>query len=332
MKKYGISIIYPTLLVFTSRAQGQLSGECSAEKLRQMPGTWKAGQQGSIANVAAADLVKEKAVIADIHTMISTNYKPMGCQIDYSTVYGKNPRNGENFIADPYHFAMYILRYLCDPHSADKSKYYVEVSSPTNVNIVANAIYFKNSIYAANIPTDDFRGYLKLEKRPEKKDGVYFFGKEKESFNEEIYEYRWLVTYNDTLPFSYINRKEYLLLQKKRLEKSIKDSPGEKEYFQQFLDNINTYLKKPESELSKDAVCMWNDEERFEKFVDEGTPGSFIAVKPNLTYYKKGLPKSSPQFFSVVYKTSEGDPVFDSNIAAIKKAVDFAKLKSMLGK
>ena len=77
---------------------------------------------------------------------------------------------------------------------------------------------------------------------------------------------------------------------------------------------------------------MWNDEERFEKFVEEGTLGSFIAIKPNLAYYKKNLPKSSPQFITVVYKIAHGDHVFEENIANIKKAIDFAKLKNMLGK
>lgn len=332
MKKYSIAFIFVTMLVLTSFAQGNLTSDCSAEKLRQIPGTWKAGQQGSIVNVAATDLIKEKAVIANIHNMISSNYNPKGCQIAYSTVFGKNPSSGETFIADPYYYAMYILRYLCDGNSTDKSKYYVDISTPTTVNIVANAMYWLNNLYAANIPVDDFRGYLKLEIRPERKNGVYFMGKKKESYNEEIYEYRWLITYNDTLPFIYISRKEYLLLQKKRLEKSMLDSPGEKEYLQKYFNNISEYLKKPESELSKDAICMWNDEERFNGFVEEGTRGSFIAIKPNLSYYKKNLPKSSPQFFTVVFKIAMGDPLFEANMAAIEKSVDFTKLKDMLGK
>jgi len=145
-------------------------------------------------------------------------------------------------------------------------------------------------------------------------------------------EYRWLITYNDTLPFSYLSRKEYLHIQQKRLEKSIKESPGEKEYFQKIIDNISEYLSKSDSELSQPAICMWNDEERFNGFVEEGTKGSFIAVKPNLEYYSKKLPKSSPQFFTVVYTLTQNDPVFEENIAAIKEVVDFAKLKNMLGK
>jgi hypothetical protein len=327
MKKY--LALYFSIAVMAVSAYAQ---ECSQEDLAQKPGTWKGGQQGSIHNVTAADLAKEKAVLSGIHKMVSSNYSPIGCEISYSTVFGKVPMEGEVYKADPYYYAMYILRYLCDQNSADKSKYYVDISTPTTVNIVANAMYWLNSLYAANIPPDDFRGYLKLEVRPVKKDGYYFLSNEKIDPKQEIVEYRWLITYNDTLPFTCLSRKEYLLIQRKRLEKSVKESPGSEKYMQKYFDRISEYLAKPESELSQDAICMWNDEERFEGFVEEGTRGSFIAVKPNLAYYKKNMPKSSPQFFTVVYKIAQGDPVFDANIAAIKEAVDFAKLRSILGK
>jgi hypothetical protein len=309
--------------------------DCSKELLRQKTGIWKAGQQGSIQNVSAADLAKEKSVIAAIHKMVNTNYSPKGCQVSYSTVYGKHMAEGLNWIADPYHYTMYILRYLCDKNSADKSKYYVDVSTPTTVNITANVIFSLNNLNAANIPADDFRGYLKLKQRPQKKDGVWFMGEEivgDYGTASEIKEYRWLITYNDTLPFNYVSRKEYLLIQKKRLEKALTDNPGEKDYTNKFIKNVNEYLKNTEAELSQPAICMWNDEERFEGFVEEGTRGSFIAAMPNLAYYKKNLPKSFPQLFTVVYKISAGDPVFEENMSNIKKAIDFAALKNMLGK
>jgi len=320
-----------TAIFFSISIQAQ---DCTKELLKQKPGTWKAGQQGSIANVSAADLAKEKTIIAAIHKMVSTHYKPTGCEISYSTVYGKNPNAGQTWMADPYHYAMYILRYICDGNSKDRSKYYVDHSTPTTVNITANVIYPLNTLYSAD-PVDDLRGYLKLKERPVKKDGYYFMGEEivgDYGTTSEIKEYRWLITYNDTLPFSYISRKEYLLIQKKRLEKTIKESPGEKAYLDTYLKNISDYLTNAESELSKPAICMWNDEERFEKFVSEGIKGSFIAVKTNPDYYHKKLPKSSPQFFTVVYKISKGDPVFEENISNIKKAIDFATLKNMLGK
>ena len=150
--------------------------DCTKELLAQKPGTWKAGQQGSIANIAVADLIKEKAALAGIHKMIVSKYSPVGCQVTYSTVYGKSPSAGQTFIADPYYYTMYILRYICDGNSMDKAKYYVDISTPTNVNISANAVFWLNTLYGANIPSDDFRGYLKLKKKPVKKDGFLLYG------------------------------------------------------------------------------------------------------------------------------------------------------------
>ena len=323
-----ILLILGILIALVSSAQ-----DCTPELLAQKPGTWKAGPQGSIANVNPADLTKEKMVLAGIHKMVFSTYSPIGCELNYSTVFGKYPDEGQTYIADPYYYVMRIMRYICDENSADKSKYYVDISTSTTVNIDANAIYSLNNLFAANIPASDFRGYLKLEERPVKKGGYYYMGEKViNSADNKTMEYRWLITYNDTLPFSYLSRKEYLHIQQKRLEKSIKESPGEKEYFQKIIDNISEYLSKSDSELSQPAICMWNDEERFNGFVEEGTKGSFIAVKPNLEYYSKKLPKSSPQFFTVVYTLTQNDPVFEENIAAIKEVVDFAKLKNMLGK
>jgi hypothetical protein len=326
---------YLALLFFLFHTLSSMAQDCSQEALAQKPGTWKAGMKGTIAGVTTTDLAKEKAVLAGIHKMVSSNYSPTGCQLLYATAFGKYPLEGQKYVADPYYYDMYILRYICDGNSEDKSKYYVDISTPTTVNIVANAMYWLNNLYAANIPADDFRGYLKLENRPVKKNGYYFFGEKVvgDSWTEnKTMIFRWLITYNDTLPFTYLNRKEYLLIQRKRLEKSVKESPGSEKYAQKYFDRISEHLAKPESDLNQVAICMWNDEEWFEGFVEEGTKGSFIAVKPNLSYYKKNLPMSSPQFFTVIYKLSPGDPVFEANITAIKEAVDFAKLRSMLGK
>lgn len=311
------------------------SQECNQETLQKKTGTWKAGPQGSVRNITPTDLAKEKLVIGAIRKMLTTSYQPSGCQVSTSEVYGKYPDPGQTWIADPYHFAMYLLRYLCDKNSSDKSKYYVEVSSATNVNITANVFFSTGNIYAATIPDDDFRGYLKLKRRPQKKNDAWFMGDEVVSdagTARETKEYSWLITYDDILPFYYVSRKEYLLLQKKRLEKAMKDSPGDKQYLDKYFKNISDYLTKPEKELNQPAICMWNDEERFTGFVEEGTKGSFIAIKPNLSYYNTKLPKSSPQFFTVVYKLTHNDEVFEENISGIQKAINFSALKNMLGK
>src|ERR1035437_8524552 len=123
-------LILFALLFFSFHAFTQ---DCTKELLAQKPGTWKAGQQGSIHGVSPADLVKEKSVLASIHKLVNTNYSPKGCQVLYSNAYSKYPSDGDVWIADPYHYTMYILPFLCDTKSADKSKYTVAIASATNV-------------------------------------------------------------------------------------------------------------------------------------------------------------------------------------------------------
>src|ERR1035437_7876714 len=191
MKKYLALLFSIIVIAIASSAQ-----ECTPELLAQKPGTWKAGQQGSIHGVSPADLVAEKAVLASIHKLVNTNYSPKGCQVLYSNAYSKYPSDGDVWIADPYQCTMYILPFLCDSKSTDKSKYTVAIASATNVTITANEISWLNTLFAATIH-DDFRGYLKLEDRPVKKDGYYFFGKDKVDPKQEIVDYQWLITYND---------------------------------------------------------------------------------------------------------------------------------------
>jgi hypothetical protein len=267
--------------------------------------------------------------------MVSARYTPRGCQSSYSKVYGKQTVEGENWIADPYHYMIYVLEYECETVGADKSKFHVEGETPTIVGIFANSIGWLNSLYACNIPEDDFRGYLKLPQRPQKKDGVYFLGEEivgDSQLEDKVMQYHWLITYNDTLPFEYVSRKEYLQIQKKRLLKTQKDDSGSKDYYEPYMKKINDQLNGTESYLSMPAICNWNDEEMFDGFAEEGTKGSFIAVKPNLQYYHKKLPMSAPQFFYVSFTVKQGDPIYVENISEIQKAIDFSKLKNMLGK
>ena len=310
------------------------SQECTKELLATKPGIFRAGSQGFIQNVKAVDLAREKAVLNTIFNKIKAAYSPTGCEVKYDFVFGKHLPAGLNWKADPYYHSQYLLRYLCDSHDPNRIKYYVDVETPTVVTVAANVTYGLNTLWAAEIPADELREYFKLDKRPELINGYLYMGDFPMNSNSTVREQVWMITYSpDTLPFSYVNRKEYLGMERKRLLKDMKDSPSEVSYFQGFIDRIDQYLSSTSAtELNKPASCMWNQEERFENFVPEGTPGSFIAVKPNLTYYHKNLPLSSPQFFCVSFKYAKDEPVFVNNIEALKKAIDFNELHKMLGK
>jgi len=301
--------------------------DCDPEILRQKPGTWKAGLVGSIKNVTATDLAKEKAVMANVHNMLFTNYKPMGNQSSYNTAFGKHVVAGDNWLADKYYYTIYILSYLCDPKI--KNKHYVQISTSTNLTISAN-VFFPIDLYPV-LPVNGPRGYLGLKTMPIKKNGHYFMGEEID-IDRKVKSTNWLITYDDALPFVYLTRKEYLLIQKKRIDQELKNNPSSKNYYIPFINNVDNFLKKSDAELSKIAIYNPQEEERFEGFMNEGDKYSLIAVKPNPAYYNKKLPMSSPQFFSVEYQVAYGNPNHVDNMEAIKKAVDFNTLKSMLGK
>lgn len=325
MKKYLFLIAVVSTFIFPVQAQ-----ECSREILAQKPGIWKASTlKGSTTGVSPADLAREKTTLANIQKMLAVGYNPKGIQALYSNSFGGD----KSFAADFFSYNLFILRYLCDQQSTDKSKFYTDAATPTTVNIAANVIYSLNTLFAAEIPADDFRGYFKLSQKPQKSNGFYFLGEETTGLKgDEIKQFSWLITYGDELPFAYVSRKDYLILTKKRLEKTITENGNSSGYYDQFMNRINDYLRKSEAELSVPAICKWNDEESFNGFAEAGTRGTFIAVKPNMAYFKKNLPKSVPQFFIVNFKVAEGDSVFVENVAAVKKAIDFNVLRNMLGK
>ena len=90
---------------------------CSQEELTKKPGVWKPGLQGSTSGVSAADLAREKEVVAKTFNIIKENYQPTGCVVSWSGVYGFNPATGKDWAANPYGLGAYFLRYLCDPQN-----------------------------------------------------------------------------------------------------------------------------------------------------------------------------------------------------------------------
>lgn len=66
-----------------------LTQPCSREVL-QKPAVWKEGIKGSINNVTAANLAKEKEVVQSIFSMIKEGNSPIGCEVTHTWVYGYN--------------------------------------------------------------------------------------------------------------------------------------------------------------------------------------------------------------------------------------------------
>ena len=323
-----MKILFVVILLFTSiPVLGQ--EPCTEAALAQKPGALRASKlRGSTPGLTPADVARARASLTKIHQTIAASYKPVGVVGDYSYHFSGGTT------AATFGYSLYLLKYNCDPSGTDRSKFYVGTDTPTVVRIDANVINPLN-FSAGDTSDNTFRGYMFTRALPRKVDGFYYLGDNPAgSAPRNQKEYTWLVTYDDQLPFTTLTRKEYLLLTKARLEKSIRDNGNSSGFYNQYLNRINEYLGRSEADLNRVAIINRGDEEMFTGFLEEGARGAYYAIKHNPAYYRKGLPKSAAQFYTVVYSVWEGDaiPVYPDNIAAVKKTLDLNLLKGMLGR
>jgi hypothetical protein len=325
----------------------------------QIAGKWKGPGRGYIENVSAADLSKEREMLGNLISMIKSGYSPMGCVVTYSNVFGYNKYLGKDWICDPYNIALYVNEYLCDHDTDDISKYFVNPETPTSSNIYANKIGSSNggmTLYAANLPDDFYNeGYWELPSWPQQHDGYYLWKLKEPTERDNRAEYLYLITKDGKLPYKPFTRKEYLTVKIPMIKKFIaelekhhkdiewEDTPRSRELNQSSLDYINEYKKllasveellrtMPPEELEKGAIINNNGKGEFSGFRNPDEEYVFFLAKPNLEYFDKSLPKWVPQFFCVNVQLRMDKGVYEKNVAAIEKTIDFKKLRSMLGR
>jgi len=345
-------ILSPLLFVLFF-AECVYSQPCVQEELFKLPGEWKQGMKGSVNNVSSANLVKEKEVVQSILSMFVEGYKPMGCKVTYSGVYGYNVYSGKNWISDPYAFSAFFLRYLCDPNNKDK--YYVDISTPTNLEVSVNKFNPLNAeIYAAELPDDYEAGYIAIRKIPEYINGCYFM-ESTSDYHKDIKTYFWMIGYSGKLPYKHVTQKDYLLktlndykkkVQEIKEKESARKSRGDeftpddiefynrqKEYYVKPIRLIEEMLQnKSAAELESPAVILHpGDLQPFAGLVEMGTPNADILIVPNPDYYNRKLPKYAPQLISISLKVQHGSPVFEDVLDKVSKAINVKKFKAMLG-
>lgn len=333
--------------------QSTLAQTCVQEELFKLPGAWKPGSKGSVNNVSQANLAKEKEVIQSILSIFREAYSPKGCEVSYSGIYGYNAAYGKNWISDPYGLNAYFLRFLCDPENKDK--HYVDISTPTNLDVRVNKFQLlPTEFFAAELSDDHETGFLMVSELPEYKSGYYFMEKQAD-YNNKIKTYTWIICYNDKLPYKHLTQREYLILKQAELKLKLDEInervkvkkargdeftsediafyDGQRDYYGKPIRLIDDLLQtKSASELESPAVIQTRgDLNPLPTLVELGTPHSDILIKPNPDYYNKKLPKYAPQLFSINLTISHGDPVFEDVFEKISKAVDIKIFKEMLG-
>ncbi|HZK92978.1 MAG TPA: hypothetical protein VFC67_02135 [Prolixibacteraceae bacterium] len=362
MKKYLLLFLCASLLALSSFAQ-----DCTDELILQKPGFWK-DVSGSSSGIAAADLSREKKVVAAIHTMITSKYSPMSAKLNfggaYSTPYPNMPANS-------YQYHIREFDFYCDGNT-------MKTEEEVDKTFIISANGLDAEIYET-AESDRLlgEGYNIIDHMPIEKDGYWYF----KEIDGELNRLAWLITYDGKLPFAYVTKKEFLEKRKLALsnlmlssaaglkdhlknidmekgfkETEYKNDPEKlkkymqmdylpsKERYEKFLannendyksafDKIESQLQMSAEELNKQAIVKVDPNDHLSYLFIDGEDGSGdILIKPNPDYFNKKLPRSSPQFFWVEVKWNPNDPISSKFKEGIMNAVDFSTLKNMLGK
>jgi hypothetical protein len=134
---------------------------------------------------------------------------------------------------------------------------------------------------------------------------------------------------NDPEKLSKYMKMDYLP-SKERYEKLLADN--EKKYKPVF-DKLEELLRLPASELKEQAIVKDDPHSpSLYLFTDDNDGFGQVLIKPNPGYFNSKLPRSAPQFFWIFIGGCHTDPIAAKFMKEIINAVDFDKLKSMLGK
>jgi hypothetical protein len=323
---------YVLLLWALYASMNAYSQDCTPASLAQKPGIWKEGMKGSVSGIPAADLEKERKVVASIHLLMKSKYNPVGVEADFN---GSYDRPDAEVPVNNYSYKIYFMPYYCEKNvikTADETS--------TTFSVESNRVDW--NIYA--LPGESMpEGFYSMKNMPVEKDG-YFYFEEKASlgFGDTGKSRNWLITTDGKLPFAYVTKKEFLEKQKNMLllamPKAIESantnykSKTEQE-FKKALTKIETLMKMPSGELSQPAIVKQdsNDYLSYLFTTDEDTFGK-VLIKPNPGYFNSKLTKSSPQFFLVNITGNEKDPVATKVMTDVMNNFDFQALKNMLGK
>ena len=240
-------IILFSLILFHAPSSAQ---NCTDESLLQKPGIWKAGMKGSEGG-GAADLVREKKIVAAVHAMIKSKYTPMSVEALFHGAYNGFDRD---MPVNSYSYSIIPLNFYCDKNAIKTAH---ETSTYFSIDVNMSGA----PIYDTLIDEDNASGmgYHFIVDMPVEKDGIYYF-KEKDvtlAFGIPGKTSEWLITYNGKLPYSYVTKKEFLEKRKKILSNSMLTSAA----------GFKDVLKRIEIEKSYKEAEYKNDPEKLKRYM-----------------------------------------------------------------
>ncbi|MDO8967522.1 hypothetical protein [Algoriphagus sp.] len=348
------------LLFFFSASTAGKSQDCDPTQLATIPGTFKAGIAGSVQNVSKTDLVKEKETLSKINQKISSDFSPVGMEITYSNAFGYNEFYGKNWVADPYIYSLYFLRYVCGTSAKNNRNYQPEISSNTQVYFQINKLSGQGGgieLFAAEIPDDREEKYFKIKDWPERiESGVYQWIITEPQGKETRRVFNLIITKNDKLPFRALTKKEFILFHLPGMNRFLKeleqlrvpiDPKADEESAVQ--NQIQTQRINEQKKIIEDFEALLTDlspeelEEpaivekgqswyEFLGFKNVGDTNILHLVVPDMGYFDTSLPKWRPQFFCINFLYETKIQVYLTNINSLIDDLDIKFFQSLLEK
>ncbi len=297
---------------------------CDETALAARPGVWKTGTKGPTAPVTPPELAKERAVLGKIHGMVAKAYQPVGLAAQWTTVYSYTPGN-DRYFANPYYYAVFFFKYWCQ---TGKEMVDGQGTSQTSLFIFANSTEWI-SYLKGNVPAEN--KFIGVRSLGEAKNGVIEFDLSGDG-GADLHRQGFLVTYPGRLPYRPVTRKTYLELARTVLTAKIASSESA-DYYRKSLALVERALGAGAAALREQAIVAVAevDGTAFSGFRTLTTGGNLL-IEPNLEYFDRRLPRSSPQFFGVFLNVNERTPVYRAAGAAVRHAIDFEALRALLGK
>lgn len=256
-------LIFLSTLLFTISSTAQ---DCTEATVLQKPGVWKESS-GVSSGIAPTDLTREKKVVAALHEMIKSKFKPMSVAANFNGGYS-SPQSWMS--CNDYAYSIIPLNYYCDGNSIKTAD-----ETPTHFSITANL--FDVDIYE-DAQGDRLlaEGYNAMNDMPIEKDGYWYFKEIDEPLGYGMTgkSSMWLVTYDGKLPFAYVSKKEFLEKRKQILSGEMNDAARQSK---EVLERIEIEKQYKEKEYKNDAAKLsyymkmdyLPSKERYEKLLAE---------------------------------------------------------------
>jgi hypothetical protein len=319
---------------------------CIEAALPQTAGIWRDAMTGSSAGLPAKDMAVHGRVFAELREMFTRSYAPLGVTVSHG---GMQRSRASDTRPDSYGYSLYFLPFYCQGAQTK-----TETHTATVMNVWVNEadfVFSKSATERYSLDEAERSHYGWLKKMPDASGGVLHFQLEPGSnLGKDAKDDKWLVTYEGKLPFRYVSRKEYLedaarLLTRlkerevRNVQREYGANPQQRDKIlasvvRHIDDQLATIEQVAKATAAADLMqpAIVSSFEDFRGFLREGERGAVILIKDHPGYYDRALASSVPQLFAVHFRAVTGRPVHAKAYADALAAVDFALLKSMLGR